>query len=132
MPETETGCSSSSKPNAQNLNLPRDDEVRTLLLCDPPCLVNSEYTCTKCKEYCDTKDEEYCERTCVKCAAVHSVSTEILEPQKWPALQCHGGEKYFDKEKNKEVILRWCLGERTPVIKAQTLRLSNAPWVSGN
>ena len=39
---------------------------------------------------------------------VHSVSTEILEPEKWPALACKGGEKYFDKEKNKEVTLPPC------------------------
>jgi DNA polymerase I-like protein with 3'-5' exonuclease and polymerase domains len=43
---------------------------------------------------------------------VHSISTEILEPQKWPALACKGGEKFFDKEadggKGKEVILPPC------------------------
>ena len=141
--EAETGRSSSSKPNAQNL--PKDDEVRACFICDPPnpkirisvcCdsdtyLVNGKYTCEKCKEYCTTKDEEYCIVTCDMSGAelriiaelanatswinafnkgwdVHSVSTEILEPQKWPALACKGGEKYFDKEKNKEVILPLC------------------------
>jgi DNA polymerase I-like protein with 3'-5' exonuclease and polymerase domains len=39
---------------------------------------------------------------------VHSVSTEILEPEKWKALACVGGEKHFDKEKDKEVILPPC------------------------
>ena len=141
--EAETGRTSSSKPNAQNL--PKDDEVRACFIADPPnpnvrvsvcCdadtyLVNCKYTCAKCKEYCETKDEEMCIVTCDMSGAelriiaelanatswinafnkgwdVHSVSTEILEPQKWPALQCHGGEKYFDKEKNKEVILPPC------------------------
>jgi DNA polymerase I-like protein with 3'-5' exonuclease and polymerase domains len=141
--EAETGRTSSSKPNAQNL--PKDDEVRACFICDPPnpnvrvsvcCdsdtyLVDSKYTCTKCKEYCDTKDEEMCIVTCDMSGAelriiaelaqaktwimafnkgwdVHSVSTEILEPERWPALACKGGEKYFDKEKNKEVILPPC------------------------
>lgn len=141
--EAETGRTSSSKPNAQNL--PKDDEVRACFICDPPnplvrvsvcCdsdtyLVNSKYTCTKCKEYCETKDEEMCIVTCDMSGAelriiaelanatswinafnrgwdVHSVSTEILEPQKWPALACVGGETHFDKEKNKEVVLPPC------------------------
>ena len=39
---------------------------------------------------------------------VHSVSTEILEPVKWPALACKGGEKWFDPEKNKEIELPPC------------------------
>lgn len=145
--EAETGRTSSSKPNAQNL--PKDDEVRACFICDPPnpnirvsvcCdadtyLVNSKYTCAACKEYCDTKDEEMCIVTCDMAGAelriiaelanatswinafnkgwdVHSVSTEILEPEKWPALQCKGGEKYFDKEadggKGKDIILPPC------------------------
>lgn len=141
--EAETGRSSSSKPNAQNL--PKDDEVRACFICDPPnpsirisvcCdsdtyLAGDRYTCSKCKEYCDTKDEEYCIVTCDMSGAelriiaelahaktwimaftrgwdVHSISTEILEPEKWPELACKGGEKYFDKEKNKEIILPPC------------------------
>jgi DNA polymerase I-like protein with 3'-5' exonuclease and polymerase domains len=127
--EAETGRTSSSKPNAQNL--PKDDEVRACFICDPPnplvrvsvcCdsdtyLVNGKYTCTKCKEYCDTKDEEMCIVTCDMSGAelriiaelanattwimafnkgwdVHSVSTEILEPEKWPALREEGCEYY--------------------------------------
>ena len=119
--EAETGRTSSSKPNAQNL--PKDDEVRACFICDPPnplirvsvcCdadtyLVNSKYTCSKCKEYCETKDEEMCIVTCDMAGAelriiaelanattwimafnkgwdVHSVSTEILEPEKWPTI----------------------------------------------
>src|ERR1039458_9831044 len=145
--EAETGRTSSSKPNAQNL--PKDDEVRACFICDPPnplvrvsvcCdadtyLVDSKYTCAKCKEYCETKDEEMCIVTCDMAGAelriiaelaqaktwimafnkgwdVHSVSTEILEPAKWPALACKGGEKFFDKEadggKGKEVTLPPC------------------------
>ena len=107
---------------------PPNPLIRVSVCCDSDTyLVVKKYTCTKCKEYCDTKDEEMCIVTCDMSGAelriiaelanaktwimafnkgwdVHSVSTEILEPQKWPALQCLGGEKYFDKEKNKEVI----------------------------
>lgn len=127
--EAETGRTSSSKPNAQNL--PKDDEVRACFICDPPnplvqvsvcCdadtyLVNGKYTCTKCKEYCETKDEEMCIVTCDMSGAelriiaelanattwimafnkgwdVHSVSTEILEPDKWPALKEEGCAYY--------------------------------------
>ena len=141
--EAETGRSSSSKPNAQNL--PKDDEVRACFICDPPNPLirvsvccdsdthfdNGTYVCTKCCNVCETKDEEYCIVTCdmsgaelriiaelaqaetwIKAFAmgwdVHSVSTEILEPVKWPELACKGGEKYFDKEKGKEVILPPC------------------------
>jgi DNA polymerase I-like protein with 3'-5' exonuclease and polymerase domains len=141
--EAETGRTSSSKPNAQNL--PKDDEVRACFICDPPnpkirvsvCCdadtytINSKYTCMHCKEYCNTKDEEMVIVTCDMSGAelriiaelanatswinafnkgwdVHSVSTEILEPEKWPALACKGGEKFFDKEKNKGVILPPC------------------------
>ena len=38
---------------------------------------------------------------------VHSVSTEILEPEKWKAGACVGGEKYTDKE-GKEIVLPPC------------------------
>jgi len=127
--EAETGRSSSSKPNAQNL--PLDDEVRACFICDPPnpkvrvsccCdadtkLVGALYVCEKCGKVCTTKDEEYCIVTCDMSGAelriiaelanakswitafakgqdVHSVSTEILEPQKWPALALPTCEYY--------------------------------------
>jgi DNA polymerase I-like protein with 3'-5' exonuclease and polymerase domains len=141
--EAETGRSSSSKPNAQNL--PKDDEVRACFICDPPnpqvrvsvcCdsdtkLVSALYVCDKCGKVCTTKDEEMCIVTADMSGAelriiaelaqakswimafakgqdVHSVSTEILEPVKWPALACKGGEKWFDPEKNKEIELPPC------------------------
>ena len=141
--EAETGRSSSSKPNAQNL--PKDDDVRACFICDAPdpkiristcCngdtkLVGTVHVCDKCGKVCETKDEEYCIVTCDMAGAelriiaelaqamswitafakgqdVHSVSTEILYPDKWPALACKGGEKHFDKEKNEEVILPPC------------------------
>jgi DNA polymerase I-like protein with 3'-5' exonuclease and polymerase domains len=90
-----------------------------------------KYKCKCCGKICDTKPEEMCIVTCDMSGAelriiaelanatswinafnkgwdVHSVSTEILEPSKWPALACRGGEKHFDKEKNEEVILPPC------------------------
>ena len=144
--EAETGRTSSSKPNAQNL--PKDDEVRACFICDPPnplirvsvChdadtyLVDGKYTCTVCKEYCDTKDEEMCIVTCDMSGAelriiaelaqaktwimafnkgwdVHSVSTEILEPTKWPALKEEGCEYYaLDAEGQPKRLKCKCKG----------------------
>jgi len=124
--EAETGRTSSSKPNAQNL--PKDDEVRACFICDPPnpqyristcCHTDAKlailsdgvmrYLCDACTKECITEDEEQCIVTCDMSGAelriiaelanattwitafnkgwdVHSVSTEILEPQKWPKL----------------------------------------------
>jgi DNA polymerase I-like protein with 3'-5' exonuclease and polymerase domains len=140
--EAETGRSSSSKPNAQNL--PKDDEVRACFICDPPnplirvsvcCdsdtyLVNEKYACAKCKEYCKTKDEENCLVTCDMSGAelriiaelanattwitafnkgwdVHSVSTEILEPVKWPQLALPDCA-YYEKDANGELRRQKC------------------------
>jgi len=121
--ETETGRTSSSQPNAQNL--PHEDEVRACFICDPPdenirisvCCDEDTvqcgdgvYVCNACKKICETKAEEYCIVTCDMSGAelriiaeladarswitafakgqdVHSVSTEILYPEKWPQLQ---------------------------------------------
>jgi DNA polymerase I-like protein with 3'-5' exonuclease and polymerase domains len=123
--EAETGRTSSSKPNAQNL--PKDDEVRACFICDPPnpnfrvsdcCEADAhgemiydylQTLCDACGKQCDTHSEEQCiltedmsgcelriiaelakAMTWITAFArgwdVHSVSTEILEPQKWPAL----------------------------------------------
>jgi DNA polymerase I-like protein with 3'-5' exonuclease and polymerase domains len=111
---------------------PPDPKIRISICCDyNTTLIDGHYNCDKCGANCDTKDEEYCIVTCDMAGAelriiaelanattwitafrrgwdVHSVSTEILEPQKWPALACKGGEKYFDKEKNKEITLPPC------------------------
>lgn len=146
--DTETGRSSSAKPNAQNL--PTDDDVRACFICDPPnesirisvCCDDDTFIapdangvgrlcCNKCQQPCETKAEENCIVTVDMAGAelriiaeaanatswinafnkgqdVHSVSTEILYPEKWPALACKGGELFFDKEKNKEVVLPPC------------------------
>jgi DNA polymerase I-like protein with 3'-5' exonuclease and polymerase domains len=130
--EAETGRSSSSKPNAQNL--PQDDEVRACFIADPPnesirisdCCEAETFNpvaisadgqldlnnlcCSACRKQCTTHAEEYVIVTVDMSGAelriiaelaqakswitafakgqdVHSVSTEILYPEKWPLLQ---------------------------------------------
>ena len=112
--EAETGRSSSSKPNAQNL--PAEDDVRRCFVVDPPDEKEPEgYKII-------TVDLEGCELRIIaelaqakswlsafaKMQDLHSVCTEILYPEKWPALACKGGEKWFDKEKGEEIILPPC------------------------
>ena len=129
--EAETGRSSCSKPNMQNL--PRVDEVRACFICDPPnesirisvCCdsdttqITGDWVCTSCGKPCQTKAEEYCIVTTDMSGAelriiaelanatswilafakghdVHSVSTEILEPEKWAA-GTEPGCLYFEK-----------------------------------
>lgn len=114
---------------------PPDPTIRISNCCNSDTHIDSNGVlriCDKCfTEACDTHDEEYCIVTVDMSGAelriiaelaqakswitafakgqdVHSVSTEILEPEKWPALACKGGEKWFDPEKNKEVILPPC------------------------
>lgn len=129
--EAETGRSSSSKPNGQNL--PKDDDIRACFCCDDPdelvrvsecCDADTEklpcedchpdheccsYKCLGCGERCETKAEEQCIVTVDMSGAelriiaelanaqswitafskgqdVHSVGTEILYPDMWPAL----------------------------------------------
>lgn len=127
--EAETGRTSSSQPNGQNI--PQDPEIRSCFVCDPPdesirisicCeeyalpIVNqsfdlekpAEFFCSKCGKACETKAEEYCIVTADMSGAelriiaelanakswidafnrgedVHSVGTELLFPEKWPA-----------------------------------------------
>jgi DNA polymerase I-like protein with 3'-5' exonuclease and polymerase domains len=110
----ETGRTSSEKPNGQNL--PKDDDVRACFICDPTDPVTGEENCIV------TIDMSGCELRIIAVLAkaqtwinafnkgwdVHSVSTEVLYPEKWPALACKGGEKWFDPEKQKEVTLPPC------------------------
>ena len=98
--EAETGRTSSSKPNAQNL--PKDDDVRACFICDSPDPITGEEQCIV------TCDMSGCELRIIAELAdattwitafnmgwdVHSVSTEILEPKKWPALALEGCAYY--------------------------------------
>jgi DNA polymerase I-like protein with 3'-5' exonuclease and polymerase domains len=144
--EAETGRSSCSKPNMQNL--PRVNEVRACFICDPPDENIRISTC--CEEYADFEGNEYdtdgkivpgvVYGKCQKCGQivltkaeeyvivmtdmagaelriiaelanatswirafqlghdVHSVSTEILEPEKWANGAAAPGE--LDKKGN--------------------------------
>jgi DNA polymerase I-like protein with 3'-5' exonuclease and polymerase domains len=111
---------------------PPDENIRISTCCNQETTKHGDgvYLC-KCGKLCETVPEEYCIVTVDMSGAelriiaelagakswitafaknqdVHSVSTEILYPEKWPSLACKGGEKWFDPEKNKEVILPPC------------------------
>jgi len=105
--EAETGRTSSSKPNAQNL--PKDDEVRACFIASPPSEDEPEgYSIV-------TVDMEGCELRIIaelanatswitafsKGQDVHSVSTEILYPDKWPSLKEEGCAYYALNEQGE-------------------------------
>jgi DNA polymerase I-like protein with 3'-5' exonuclease and polymerase domains len=89
--EAETGRSSSSQPNMQNLTNDEEGEVHACFICDPPDEMTGEENCLV------TTDMSGCELRIIAELAhagswikafalgqdVHSVSTEILEPIKW-------------------------------------------------
>ena len=104
--EAETGRSSSSKPNAQNL--PKDEDVRACFICDPPdgsirisVCCDSEvdisevrtgidftlraeyYACRACGKPCDTKAEEYCIVTCDMSGAELRIIAELANAGSW-------------------------------------------------
>jgi len=100
--EAETGRSSSSKPNGQNL--PKDDDVRECFICDPPdesiristcceeeayileCASGPEYTvwkCPKCGEDCETKAEEYVIVTVDMSGAELRIIAELANAETW-------------------------------------------------
>jgi DNA polymerase I-like protein with 3'-5' exonuclease and polymerase domains len=111
--EAETGRSSSSKPNGQNL--PAEDEVRDCFICDPPDPVTGEVYCIV------TVDMAGCELRIIAELAnattwimaftkgwdVHSVSTEILEREKWNA-GTEEGCLYFEKDQSGEPKRQKC------------------------
>lgn len=104
----ETGRTSSEKPNGQNL--PQDDEVRSCFIADPPDPVTGEENCIV------TIDMSGAELRIIAVLAnaqtwinafnkgwdVHSVSTEILYPEKWPQLREEGCEYYALNEKGEQ------------------------------
>ena len=104
---------------------PPNQLVRVSVCCDADThFDNGTFVCTKCCNVCETKDEEMCIVTCdmsgaelriiaelanattwIKAFAmgwdVHSVSTEILEPLKWPAAKEEGCEYYALDDKGE-------------------------------
>jgi DNA polymerase I-like protein with 3'-5' exonuclease and polymerase domains len=103
--EAETGRSSCSKPNMQNLTNDEAGEVHACFICDPPDEITGEENCHV------TTDMSGCELRIIAELAnatswirafalghdVHSVSTEILEPEKWAA-GTEAGCAYFEKD----------------------------------
>ena len=90
--EAETGRSSSSKPNAQNL--PKDDEVRACFICDNATpdepegyvIVTVDMSGCELRLIAELAKAKSWIMAFAKGQDVHSVSTEILYPDKWPTL----------------------------------------------
>jgi DNA polymerase I-like protein with 3'-5' exonuclease and polymerase domains len=91
--EAETGRTSSSKPNAQNL--PKDDEVRACFIASPPdkdepdgyAIVTIDMEGAELRIIAELANAQSWITAFAKGQDVHSVSTEILYPEKWPALK---------------------------------------------
>ena len=80
--EAETGRSSSSKPNAQNL--PREKEVRDCFIADEGCdLITIDMAGAELRIIAELAQATSWIAAFNRGWDVHSVSTEILEPKKW-------------------------------------------------
>jgi len=98
--EAETGRTSSSKPNAQNL--PKDDEVRACFIASSPdqnepdgyCIITVDMEGAELRIIAELAQATTWITAFNKGWDVHSVSTEILEPEKWPALREEGCSYY--------------------------------------
>lgn len=105
--EAETGRSSSSKPNGQNL--PAEEEVRDCFICDPPDPITGEENCIVTVDMAGAELRIIAElanattwiMAFTKGWDVHSVSTEILEREKWNA-GTEVGCLYFEKDSADE------------------------------
>lgn len=98
--EAETGRSSSSKPNAQNL--PKDDEVRACFIVSPPTeeepegfsIVTIDMSSCELRIIAELAQAKTWISAFAKKQDVHAVSTEVLYPDKWPSLT-EDGCAYF-------------------------------------
>lgn len=112
---------------------PPDPKIRISVCCDADTVWHSErmaYSCAKCNNWCEHKAEQYCIVTIDMSGAelriiavmanakswieafnkgwdVHSVSTEILYPEKWPSLT-QPGCAYYEKDANGEPKRQKC------------------------
>lgn len=93
--DTETGRSSSSQPNCQNL--PKDDDVRACFIADPPdesvrvsvccdddvTVPAGQCICVKCNAFCETKAEEQCIVTIDMAGAELRIIAELANASSW-------------------------------------------------
>ena len=105
--EAETGRTSSSKPNAQNL--PQDKEVRECFIADPPDnfspegydLITIDLSGAELRIIAEMAQAKSWIQAFAKGQDIHSVSTEILYPEKWPALKEEGCAYYSLNEQGE-------------------------------
>jgi DNA polymerase I-like protein with 3'-5' exonuclease and polymerase domains len=105
--EAETGRTSSSKPNAQNL--PKDDEVRACFIASPAdknepdgySIVTVDMEGCELRIIAELADAQSWITAFAKGQDVHSVSTEILYPEKWPVLKEEGCAYYALNERGE-------------------------------
>jgi DNA polymerase I-like protein with 3'-5' exonuclease and polymerase domains len=111
--EAETGRTSSSKPNAQNL--PKDDEVRACFIASPPDkeepdgyhIVTVDMEGAELRIIAELANATTWITAFNKGWDVHSVSTEILEPEKWPALR-EANCAYYNLDEKGELKRQKC------------------------
>jgi DNA polymerase I-like protein with 3'-5' exonuclease and polymerase domains len=105
--EAETGRSSSSKPNAQNL--PQDEEVRSCFIADPPDsfspegydIITIDLSGAELRIIAELANAQSWITAFAKGQDVHSVSCEILYPEKWPLLKEEGCAYYALNEQGE-------------------------------
>lgn len=123
--EAETGRSSSSKPNAQNL--PKDDEVRACFICDPPTpeepegfvIVTCDMSGAELRIIAELANAASWINAFTKGHDVHSVGTEIMYPDKWPLLTVKSLAKpeYWTIEDTKTESIPLFSADGSPLMK---------------
>ena len=111
--EAETGRTSSSKPNVQNLS--GDEEVRACFIASPPTenepdgfvLVTVDMSGCELRIIAELSQAQSWIRAFNAKWDVHSISTEILYPEKWPSLS-EEGCAYFKLDTNGEPERQQC------------------------
>jgi DNA polymerase-1 len=96
--EAETGRTASTQPNVQNL--PKEDEVRACFVADPPdeeepegyVIVTADMSGAELRIIADYSGAKTWVDAFNKGWDVHSVSTEVLYPEKWPAEAIQEGQ----------------------------------------
>jgi DNA polymerase I-like protein with 3'-5' exonuclease and polymerase domains len=110
--EAETGRSSSSQPNAQNL--PHEEEVRACFVADPPdaeepdgySIITIDMSGAELRIIAELAHATSWINAFNKNQDVHSVCTEILYPEIWPSLALSGCAYYEKNEKGEPKRLK--------------------------